>query len=131
MEKDSYLDKFGESGRRVLESALDETRRREQHYVSIEHILCALMNEETDLFDAAMRNLSIEPQDLRFAVEKRLENNHKHTGDTLRIAPEITDLFRHSMDKARSENRRVIEAGDICSVLAAKKHKFFDGILRN
>ncbi|HXG85288.1 MAG TPA: Clp protease N-terminal domain-containing protein [Pyrinomonadaceae bacterium] len=47
---DSYLEKLSESGRHILEGALDETRRREQYYVSPEHILYALMTEETDLF---------------------------------------------------------------------------------
>jgi len=37
---DPYLDKFSESGRRILEGALDETRRREQYHISPEHILC-------------------------------------------------------------------------------------------
>lgn len=36
---DPYLDKFDESGKRVLESSLGETRRREQHFISPEHIL--------------------------------------------------------------------------------------------
>ncbi len=59
---DPYLERFSESGRRVLEGALNETRRREQHYISPEHIVYALMTEETELFNATMHNLSIDPQ---------------------------------------------------------------------
>ena len=36
---DPYFDRFSERGRRILETALNETRRRGQHYVSLEHIL--------------------------------------------------------------------------------------------
>ena len=34
---DAYKDKFSDSGRRVLETALDESKRRDQNYVAIEH----------------------------------------------------------------------------------------------
>ena len=38
----SYKDKFGDSGQRILEHALNESRRRDQNFVSVEHILQAL-----------------------------------------------------------------------------------------
>ena len=47
---DAYKDKFSESGQRVLETALGESKRRDQNYVSIEHILHALAFEEDELF---------------------------------------------------------------------------------
>ncbi len=126
---DPYLDRFSESGKRVLESALDETRRRNQHVVSPEHIIYALMVEETDLFNATMQNLSIEPQNIRLAVEKRLQNSPRHMGKRLRIAPETTEIFKHAMHKARSENRWFIETSDICFVLATDKYNLLDNIL--
>ncbi len=49
---DAYKDKFSESGQRVLEVALDESRKRDQNYVSTEHILHALANEEAELFNS-------------------------------------------------------------------------------
>ncbi len=128
---DSYLEKFSESGRRILEGALDETRRREQYYVSPDHILYALMTEESDLFDATIRNHSINPQDIRLTVEKRLENSRRHTGKGFRIAPETTEIFKYSMDKARSEGRRTIEASDICFVFATDKSNVLDDSLQN
>lgn len=128
---DAYMEKFGEGGRRILESALDETRRREQFYVSPEHILYALMSEETDLFDAMMQNLLLDPQEIRLNVEKRLENSRRYTGKGFRIAPETTEIFKYSMDKARSEGRRTIEASDMCFVFATYKPDVLDNTLKN
>lgn len=128
---DPYLDKFDESGKRVLESSLDETRRREQHFVSPEHILYALMTEETELFNATMHNLSIDPQDIRVAVEKRLENSYRHTGKGFRIAPDTTEIFKYSMDRARSQGRRIIAASDMCFALATDRYSLMENILQN
>ena len=128
---DPYLDKFSDSGRRILESALDETRRREQNLISPEHILFALIVEETGLFDSAMRNLSVDLRSVRQEVENHLENSRRHTGEKFRISPETTEIFKFSMDKARSENRRVIEASDILYVLITDKYSILNKIVRN
>ncbi len=128
---DAYKDKFSESGRRVLEVALDESRKRDQNYVTIEHILHALTNEETELFNSTMRDLAVDPRSVKLLIEKRLEAGRQHTGKGYRIAPETTDLFKRSMDRARSQGRRVIEASDIFYVLSNDERSLLNDVLQN
>ena len=54
----TYKDRFAESGQRVLEHAVSESRRRDQNYIAVEHILNALASEEADLFNSTMRDRS-------------------------------------------------------------------------
>ena len=122
---DPYLDKFSESGRRVLVEALNESRRRDQNFISPAHILHALINEETELFEALMQQLSIDPDEIRRAMEKSLENSRRHAGQGIRIAPETTDIFRFSMQRARSFGRRVIDAADILHAMCRDKESLF------
>ncbi len=128
---EAYKDKFSESGKRVLENALNESRRRDQNFVSIEHILFALAEEESELFNETMRDLSVDPRSVRLSVEKRLENSRQHIGKGFRIAPETTELFKRSMDRARSQGRRVIEASDIFYVQASDERSLLNDILHN
>ncbi len=128
---DPYLDKFSDSGKRVLEGALKETRRRNQHSILPEHILYALAETKADFFSSTMRNLAIDPDAVRLAIERRLQNSPQHAGEGFRIAPETMEIFKHSMDRARSQNRRVIEAGDILYVLTTDKLDLLNDILRN
>ena len=65
---DAYKDKFSESGRRVLDSALDESKKRDQNYVAIEHILHAVANEEDELFTSTMRDLAVDPRSARLTT---------------------------------------------------------------
>jgi len=89
----AYKDKFGDSGQRILEHALSESRRRDQNYVSVEHIVEALMQEEPDMFNSTMRELSLDPIVVKMAIEKRLEGTRQqHVGKGFRIAPDTTDL---------------------------------------
>lgn len=128
---DAYKDKFSDSGRRVLETALDETKRRDQNYVAIEHILHAVTREEDDLFTSTMRDLAVDPRSVKLLIEKRMEAGRQHTGKGFRIAPETTELFKRAMDRARSQGRRVIDASDIFYVLSNDEQSVLNDVLQN
>ena len=128
---DAYKDKFSDSGQRVLETALDESKQRDQNYVSIEHILHAITFEEADLFNATMRDLSVDPRSVKMLIEKRIENGRQHTGKGFRIAPETTELFKRAMDRARSQGRRVIDGSDIFYVLSNDERSLLNDVLQN
>jgi ATP-dependent Clp protease ATP-binding subunit ClpA len=128
---DAYKDKFSESGRRVLETALDESKRRDQNYVSIEHILHAVAREEDDLFSSTMRDLAVDPRSVKLLIEKRMDTGRQHTGKGYKIAPETTELFKRAMDRARSQGRRVIDGSDIFYVMSNDERSVLNDVLQN
>lgn len=128
---DAYKDKFSDSGRRVLEAALDESRKRDQNYVAIEHILHAVVREEDDLFTSTMRDLAVDPRSVKLLIERRLDSGRQHSGKGFRIAPETTELFKRAMDRARSQGRRVIDASDIFYVLSNDERSILNDVLQN
>jgi ATP-dependent Clp protease ATP-binding subunit ClpA len=128
---DAYKDKFSESGRRILEVALDESKRRDQNYVAIEHILHAIASEEAELFNATMRDLAVDPRSVKLLIEKRMDTGRQHLGKGFRIAPETTELFKRAMDRARSQGRRVIDGSDIFYVLSNDERSLLNDVLQN
>jgi ATP-dependent Clp protease ATP-binding subunit ClpC len=114
----AYRDKFGDSGQRVLEKALGESKRRDQNYITVEHIIHALAREEPDLFNTTIRGLSIDPDAVTQTIDRRLDNARQHIGKGFRIAPDTTDLFKRAMERARSRGRKTIESTDIFDVLS-------------
>ena len=126
----AYKDKFSDSGQRILEGALNESRRRDQNYVAVEHILKALADEESDLFNATMRDLSVDPLSVRGMIEKRLEMSRQHIGKGFRIAPDTTDLFKRAMERARAQGRKTIEATDIFTALSQDERGLFVEVMR-
>ena len=128
---DAYKDKFSESGQRILETALAESKKRDQNYISIEHILHAIAFEEDDLFSSTMRDLSVDPRSVKLLIEKRMEDGRQHSGKGYRIAPETTELFKRAMDRARSQGRRVIDASDIFYVLSNDERSILNEVLQN
>jgi ATP-dependent Clp protease ATP-binding subunit ClpC len=128
---EEYKDRFSETGRRVVDVALDESKRRDQNFVSIEHILHAIANEEAELFNATMRDLSVDPRSVKLLIEKRMESGRQHIGKGFRIAPETTELFKKAMDRARSQGRRVIEGSDLFYILSNDERSILNDVLQN
>ncbi|MBX3287805.1 MAG: ATP-dependent Clp protease ATP-binding subunit [Acidobacteria bacterium] len=128
---DAYKDKFSDSGQRVLEAALEASKRRDQNYVAVEHILHAVTVEEDDLFASTMRDLSVDPRSVKLLIEKRMEAGRQHNGKGFRIAPETTELFKRAMDRARSQGRRVIDGSDIFYVLSNDERSILNDVLQN
>src|SRR6266704_3351682 len=127
---EAYRDKFGESGQRVLAYALGESRRRDQNYIAVEHIISALASEEPELFNSTIRSLALDPAMVTRAISTRLDNARQHVGKGFRIAPDTTDLFKRAMERARSRGRKTIEATDIFEVLS-KPDSLFVEVLQN
>jgi ATP-dependent Clp protease ATP-binding subunit ClpA len=128
---EQYKDRFSESGKRIFESALSESKRRDQNYIATEHIVHALANEESELFNATMRDLSVDPRSVRLMIEKRLEFGRQHTGKGFRIAPETNELFRRSIERARAQGRKTIDAVDIFFVISNDERSILNDVLRN
>src|SRR5438874_843978 len=127
---EAYRDKFGESGQRVLANALGESKRRDQNYISVEHIISALAKEEPDLFNSTMRGLAIDPAMVTQVIDQRLEMSRQHVGKGFRIAPDTTDLFKRAMERARAQGRKTIESTDIFSALSQDERGMFVEMLR-
>jgi ATP-dependent Clp protease ATP-binding subunit ClpC len=126
----TYKDRFAESGQRIFEHAMEESKRRDQNYIAVEHILHAFITEEAELFNSAMRDLSLDPFHIKMQIERRLDNNRfQHVGKGLRIAPETIDLFKRAMERSRAQGRKTIESTDLFMALA-QDGGLLSGVLR-
>jgi ATP-dependent Clp protease ATP-binding subunit ClpA len=116
-----YQDKFAASGRKIFERAIEESRRRNQNYVSLGHLLIALDAEESVGFRYLVGKLRADhgltadlvPADK--AVETIMEWSPKYEGEGVRIGPETKNFLRRAVKIARSNQREKIEAADLLS----------------
>ena len=128
----TYKDRFAESGQRVLEHAVQESRRRDQNYIAVEHILNGLAAEEAELFNSTMRDLTLDPRSVKVLIEKRLENaRYQNVNKGIRIAPETIELFKRSMERARAQGRKTIEATDLFMAFSQDENSALMSVLRN
>ena len=130
-EIESYVKRFTERGWRVFDHAVREARRRDQNYVSIEHIIEALAFEENDLFNALMRDLAADTRAVRALIEKRLENCPRREGPSVHVAPETIELLKRAFRRARFNRRSRITAMDLFIALSQDERNPFYELLKD
>jgi ATP-dependent Clp protease ATP-binding subunit ClpA len=116
-----YQDKFAASGLKIFDRAIQESRRRNQNYVSLGHLLIALDAEDGGSFRYLVGKLRADhgltadlvPADK--AVEKLMEWSPKYEGEGVRIGPETKNFLRRAIKISRSNQREKIEAADLLS----------------
>ncbi|MDQ3585839.1 MAG: ATP-dependent Clp protease ATP-binding subunit [Acidobacteriota bacterium] len=127
----TYKDRFAESGQRIFEHAWQESKRRDQNYIAVEHILHGLISEEAEMFNSAMHDLSLDPVSVKIQIEQRLDNaRFQHVGKGLKIGQETIDLFKRAMERSRAQGRKTIEATDLFMALS-QEGGLLAGMLRN
>ena len=130
---ETYRGRFAESGWEIFERAIDETRRREQNYLGVEHILYALVETKAEIFSSLLRSLSDNSDALTMLmmlIEESVRNAHKYKGQGIRLAAETVDLFKHAHGMVRSNVRRRIEATDLFISLLMDQKSLLHELLR-
>jgi ATP-dependent Clp protease ATP-binding subunit ClpA len=118
-----YRSKFAESGLRVFEHAVNESRLREQNYVSLGHVLLALAAEDGGSFKhhlkrlRAAHKLETELVATEISADKLLEYSPKYDGPGVRIGPDTKGFFRRALRTARLNGREKIEAADLLTAV--------------
>lgn len=109
----SMTDKFSETGQKVIYRAIEESRRRDHNYLSVEHIFTALGDIENQLFHEAMQSVGIEPRAVVHLLEQELIKNRQYIGKKMYITDTARDLFNRSLKRARQNGRQQIESFDL------------------
>ena len=95
---DIALDKIGESAKRVMDRAVEESRRREHAIVANEHLFLALAQVEWDTFSHVMQDLEGNPHGVLDALEEHLQLLPTLSECELRLAPTTNLFFRQGFE---------------------------------
>jgi len=128
-----YRDRFAESGWEVFEGAVEESRRRGQDLVGVEHVLHSLMRLKAELFGSLLRTLS-DNEDaaamLAELIEERVRTAPAHTGQGVKLGAEVIGLFKQALELVRWNRRRRIEATDLIVKLLMEERSLLLKLLR-
>jgi ATP-dependent Clp protease ATP-binding subunit ClpC len=109
--------KIGESAQRIIDRAIEESRRREQPMLTNEHIFLAFAQVEWDMFAEVMRDIDQNPHTILQAIEEYLQVAPAMAGRDLRVAPATKLVFKLALHHASRAGRQVIEAADLFSAV--------------
>jgi ATP-dependent Clp protease ATP-binding subunit ClpC len=109
--------KVGESAQRIVDRAVEESRRRDHAVLGNEHIFLAFAQVEWDLFSQVMRDLELNPHAILQSIEEHLNMVPAFAGRDVRVSPAAKLVFKLALHHASRAGRQVIEAPDLFSAI--------------
>jgi len=109
--------KMAESAQRVVDRAIEESRRRDHALLTNEHVFLAFAQVEWDMFSQVMRDLDLNPHEILQALEEHLKMMPALSGREMRVAPATKLLFKLAFHHASRAGRQAIESIDLFSAI--------------
>ncbi len=114
--------KIGSSAQRVVDRAIEESRRRDHNQLTTEHIFLGFAQVEWDTFAQVMSDLELNPHDVLHGLEEQLKQVTTIAGGDLRVAPETKLAFKLAYHQASRAGRQVVEASDLFAAIFDETH---------
>jgi ATP-dependent Clp protease ATP-binding subunit ClpC len=109
--------KIGESAQRVVDRAIEESRRRDHADVTNEHVFLAFAQVEWDTFSQVMGDLDLNPHEVLHALEDHLDSLRAVSGRELSVTPATKLVFKLAYHHASRSGRQTIESSDLFSAI--------------
>jgi ATP-dependent Clp protease ATP-binding subunit ClpA len=109
--------KIGETAQRIIDRALEESRRRQHALLTNEHIFLAFAQVEWDTFAEVMRDIELNPHTVLQAIEEDLHQMPAVAGREVRVSPATKLVLKLALHHASRGGRQTIEAADLFSAV--------------
>jgi ATP-dependent Clp protease ATP-binding subunit ClpA len=123
--------KIGESAQRVVDRAVEESRRRDHVELTNEHVFLAFAQVEWDTFAQVMCELGLNPHEILHELEEHLDSRRRVSGRDLRVAPSTKLVFKLAFHQASRAGRQTIESSDLFSAIFEESQGIPVSIIRH
>jgi ATP-dependent Clp protease ATP-binding subunit ClpC len=118
----NYKDYLSEKAHQVLASAIEESQKRQHHYLGVEHIFLAFLEVERMLFEDIADKLKVSPRKIINSLQEYLNSPKQMVNDGIKVPPSTKTIFKLAWDSAVSSGRRVIETTDLLKAIFQEGH---------
>ncbi len=95
------FDRFTKRARRVLTLAQEEAQRLNHNYIGTEHLLLGLVREENGVAVRVLRDLGVDPRQIRERVERTVGRGQRTLYGKLSLTPRTKRVIELAVDEAR------------------------------
>ena len=95
------FDRFTKRARRVLTLAQEEAQRLNHNYIGTEHLLLGLVREENGVAVRVLRDLGVDPRQIRERVERTVGRGQRAMYGKLSLTPRTKRVIELAVDEAR------------------------------
>ncbi len=126
----NYKDYLSDKAHQVLASAIEESQKRQHHYLGVEHIFWAITEVESALFSDLADKLNVSPRKVVTSLQEYLSVSKQILRGGMKVPPSTKTIFKLAWDSAISSGRKVIETTDLLKAIFQEGHNIPVRILR-
>jgi ATP-dependent Clp protease ATP-binding subunit ClpC len=126
----NYKDYLSDKAHRVLASAIEESQKRQHHYLGVEHIFWAIMEVESSLFSDIAEKLNVSPRRVVSSLQEYMNAAKQPLAGGMKVPPATKTIFKLAWDSAINSGRKVIETTDLLKAIFQEGHNIPVRILR-
>ncbi len=127
----NYKDYLSDKAHQVLASAIEESQKRQHHYLGVEHIFLAFLEVERILFEDIADKLKVNSRRIITSLQEYLNNPKQMVSEGMKVPPSTKAIFKLAWDSAVSSGRRVIETTDLLNAIFQEGHNIPVRIFRD
>jgi len=126
----NYKDYLSDKAHQVLVSAIEESQKRQHHYLGVEHIFLAITEVDNSLFTEVADKLNVCPKKVVNSLQEYLRVSKQFLSGGMKVPPSTKTIFKLAWDSAINSGRRVIETTDLLKAIFLEGHNIPVRILR-
>ncbi len=96
----NYKDYLSDKAHKVLASAIEESQKRQHHYLGVEHIFLAITEVETPLFEEIAEKLNVSPRRVVASLQDYLNTSKQMLTGGMKVPPSTKTIFKLAWDSA-------------------------------
>ncbi|MDH4227307.1 MAG: ATP-dependent Clp protease ATP-binding subunit [Deltaproteobacteria bacterium] len=112
-EIEEYRELMTEKARAILDSAIEESKRRQHFYLGVEHIFLAFAKVEETFFKDVMGDLNLDTSHVISFLNDNLYVSRQFAPVGIKVPPATKNLLRLAREEAQRWNREEIDTTDI------------------
>ncbi|MEK7803233.1 MAG: Clp protease N-terminal domain-containing protein, partial [Deltaproteobacteria bacterium] len=131
LELEGFKERLTPRGIKVLETAVEESKRRQHYYLGIEHIFLSFAIVEEIFFRDVMSELNLDANQVISFLNDHLNVSRQYIGVGLKIPPTTKTIFKLAWDEAQRWGRDEIDSTDLLIAIFQESHSLPAKVFRS
>jgi ATP-dependent Clp protease ATP-binding subunit ClpA len=98
---------------RVLQVAVQESQRRGQFFLGVEHLFWGILQTDYDALGQLLREFGVPLNRLRTSLEQALSARYRRDWEGIRVTPRAERILKIALEQAAGEGREQLEPKDL------------------
>ncbi|MBI5286497.1 MAG: ATP-dependent Clp protease ATP-binding subunit [Deltaproteobacteria bacterium] len=130
-ELEGIKDRLTPRALKVLEEAIEESKRRQHYYLGVEHIFLSFARVEGTFFRDIMDELNLDAQQVINFLNEHLGIARQYVGLGLKVPPATRAIFKLAWEEAQRWGRDEIDSTDLLVAIFQESHNLPAKVLRS